>query len=166
MTSSRIIIIQLALFASAAMTAASESPSSSSASFITFIPDCNLDCQHGGTCSLRSTYATALERDAQQGNLIMECNCPLAWGGLACEIPRQECHGMDDNDTCRQGLCLLDPDGVYRCASPANDCRYAEELGVFAAKMCRQPYTEYCPRPSNATATDSTTISFCTNGGK
>ncbi|GKY93529.1 hypothetical protein MPSEU_000320300 [Mayamaea pseudoterrestris] len=89
----------------------------------------------------------------------MEC-----WGGLTCDIPRATCT-VEHKCPLSGAPCDLQNDGKYLCTT--DDCEYAKAMGDLAAKMCREPYTEYCPGSNeSASSATGTELQFCTNGGK
>eukprot|EP00529_Nitzschia_sp_RCC80_P022984 CAMPEP_0113500122 /NCGR_PEP_ID=MMETSP0014_2-20120614/32134_1 /TAXON_ID=2857 /ORGANISM="Nitzschia sp." /LENGTH=475 /DNA_ID=CAMNT_0000394385 /DNA_START=49 /DNA_END=1476 /DNA_ORIENTATION=- /assembly_acc=CAM_ASM_000159 len=67
-----------------------ENTESASQNFWEFA-DCTLGCQNGGRCRFVKGSRDQLAKMAQSGYLIETCDCLEGFGGLACELPEDEC---------------------------------------------------------------------------
>ncbi|KAL7542402.1 hypothetical protein ACHAXR_013405 [Thalassiosira sp. AJA248-18] len=114
------------------------------------VPECQLNCQHGGYCTFISTDEGTLLNTFTSGGLIEHCVCPPGYSGLACESIVEQCHDMK----CHNGSPCSLMNGQYVC-----DCSEFDAVSSFAGAMCREPATTYCGQG------DIHRRGFCTNGG-
>jgi hypothetical protein len=146
-------------------------------------PPCDIRCRNGGTCYYISNDASQLEYESQAGRPIQRCHCPSGYGGVACEIPTEDCDLT--TLTCRVSKRPCEPlpgfanssssssttgDGshpMFTCACYVADTigrdAAGATVGAFAGRACRKGYTEYCSSRYDPAAAK---LYFCTNGGK
>ena len=126
--------------------------------------DCLIPCHNGGVCQFVADKVSDIRHVAQQGGLIQRCLCPPGFGGVACEIPIEECNL--DTLTC--------PISGLPCERLSHDredqpvwtchCHLVDQVDPsgFSGTACRRGYTEYCSDYYDPHAP----LYFCTNGGK
>mmetsp|Transcript_15069 Transcript_15069/g.32917 ORF Transcript_15069/g.32917 Transcript_15069/m.32917 type:complete len:482 (+) Transcript_15069:172-1617(+) len=119
--------------------------------------DCVIDCENGGLCEFVSDSLRELRHIFQSGGLIQRCRCPPGWGGVACEIPTENC--ILRTKTCELSGRSCDKVGnQWTC-----HCNIADQVdNNLAAAVCRRGYTEYCSDYYDPEGP----LYYCTNGGK
>lgn len=126
--------------------------------------ECLMNCRNGGMCELgrplHGFAAELLEDEGASHNSSMHCVCDTGWTGIHCEIKLSEC----ENDECWNGeRCQLSEDDFgmpfRHCECDALQTNF--EL-PYVAHFCGQISNVWC----SDTPSQSTSHSFCKNGGK
>ncbi len=125
-----------------------------------FVPDCTLQCENAGTCTLGiKDYDTAIQEEfwaLHDGN-FMFCECPEGWFGLKCEVQGTKC----GEKTCFNGAACLqtehsDGDVEFTC-----DCSTAQtNTASYAGEFCENESSAFCTKNENQNGQV-----FCVNGG-
>lgn len=117
----------------------------------TMVPDCPLDCENGGLCTL-GDQPTYFEDEVSHAY----CQCPDHYTGAFCELKKEPC----GNDYCLHGGTCVDRfvNGEVKFSC---DCSEAGDgIDSYGGRYCQFKAERYCPNASDADGPF-----FCTNGG-
>jgi hypothetical protein len=124
------------------------------------VPECTLDCQNGGQCTLGlQSYSEELLNfvpDFRQNTSdFLYCDCPEGFYGSTCEITSSTCGDYH----CFHGATCVQPD--ENDDDKYCDCTTAHTDDTsYAGQYCQYEATSYCSDDPNKRGQ-----AFCTNNG-
>mmetsp|Transcript_11103 Transcript_11103/g.31962 ORF Transcript_11103/g.31962 Transcript_11103/m.31962 type:complete len:343 (-) Transcript_11103:34-1062(-) len=114
-----------------------------------YVPECDLECQNGGTCNLGiKNYDTAIQDEfwALHDGTFQYCTCPDGWFGHQCEIQGEKC----GEKICYNGAGCLQTEHSDGQMKFTCDCSKANtDHKSYSGEYCENEASSYCTKGDN-----------------